>query len=52
MRDAKEDDSTKSVLRYKKLLTTLVENLHAVSYYNTKTFSALNYAQDFETIVN
>ena len=29
-----------------------MENLHQVSYYNTKTFSALNYAQDFGTIVN
>ena len=40
--------STKSVSRYKKLLTTQVENLHAVSHViQHKTFSALNYAQDF-----
>ena len=42
--------STKSVSSYKKLLTTQVENLHAVSHFNTKHyFSALNYAQDFGT---
>ena len=28
--------STKSVSRYKKLLITQVENLHAVSHFNTK----------------
>ena len=40
--------STKSVSRYKKLLTTQVENLRAVSHFTQhKTFSALNYAQDF-----
>ena len=40
--------STKSVSRYKKLLTTQVENLHAVSHFiQHKTFSALSYAQDF-----
>ena len=40
--------STKSVSRYKKRLTTQVENLHAVLHFNTKNF-ALNYAQDFRT---
>ena len=40
--------STKSVSRYKKLLTTQVENLLAVSHLiQHKTFSALSYAQDF-----
>ena len=41
----------KSVVRCKTLLTTQVQNLHVVSYYSTKTFSSLNYAQDFGTIV-
>ena len=40
--------STKSVSRYKKLLTTQVENLLAVSHLiQHKTFSALSHAQDF-----
>ena len=40
--------STKSVSRYRKLLTTQVENLHAVSHFiQHKTLSALNYAQEF-----
>ena len=40
--------STKPVSRYKKLLTTQLENLRAVSHFTQhKTFSALNYAQDF-----
>ena len=44
--------STKSVSRYKKLLTTQVENLQAVSHFiQHKTFSALNYAQDFRNRV-
>ena len=30
--------STKSVSRYKKLLTEQVENLHAISHFNTKNF--------------
>ena len=30
------------------LLTTQVENLHAVSHFKHETFSALNYSQDFE----
>lgn len=33
------------------LLTTQVENLHAVSHFKHDTFSALQYAQDFGTIV-
>ena len=33
------------------LLTTQVENLHAVSHFKLETFSALNYSQDFGTIV-
>ena len=32
------------------LLTTLVENLHAVSHLKNETFTALQYAQDFGTI--
>ena len=32
------------------LLTTQVENLHAVSHFKHETFSALNYSQDFGTI--
>ena len=40
--------SSKSVSRYKKLLTTQVEKLLAVSHLiQQKTFSALGYAQDF-----
>ena len=33
------------------LLTTQVENPHAVSHFKHETFSALNYSQDFGTIV-
>ena len=33
------------------LLTTQVENLHAVSHFKHETFSALNYSQYFGTIV-
>ena len=33
------------------LSTTQVENLHAVSHFKHETFSALNYSQDFGTIV-
>ena len=43
--------STKSVARYENLLTTQVENLQVVFYFNTKTFSALNYAQGFGAMV-
>ena len=32
------------------LLTTLVENIHAVSHFKNETFTALQYAQDFGTI--
>ena len=32
------------------LLTTIVENLHAVSYFKHETFSALQYAMDYGTI--
>ena len=47
----RERMSTKTVARYKILLTKQVENLRALSNFNTKTFSALNFAQDFGTIV-
>ena len=33
------------------LLTTQVENLHAVSHFKHETFTVLQYAQDFGTIV-
>ena len=32
------------------LLTTIVENLHAVSHFKNETFTALQYARDFGTI--
>ena len=32
------------------LLTTVIENLHAVSYFKNETFTALKYARDFDTI--
>ena len=32
------------------LLTTIVENLHAVSHFKNETFAALQYARDFGTI--
>ena len=32
------------------LLTTVVENLHAVSHFKHETFTALQYSQDFGTI--
>ena len=51
MRDA-EEDVDKIYIEVKKLLTPQVENLHAVSHFNTTyTFNALNYAQDFGTTV-
>ena len=34
------------------LLTTIVENLHAVSHFKNETFTALQYARDFGTIAN
>ena len=47
LRDVNEDVD-KGCIRYKKLPTTQVENLHAASHFTQhKTFSALNYAQDF-----
>ena len=47
----KEDVDKVCSERYENLLTTQVENLQAVFYFNTKTFSALNYAQGFEAMV-
>ena len=32
------------------LLTTIVENLHAVSHFKNETFTALQYGRDFGTI--
>ena len=32
------------------LMTTIVQNLHAVSYFKNETFAALQYARDFGTI--
>ena len=47
LRDANEDVD-KVCIRYKKLPTTQVENLHAASHFTRhKPFSALNYARDF-----
>ena len=47
MRDVNEDVE-KGCIRYKKRPTKQVENLHAASHFTQhKTFSALNYAQDF-----
>ena len=43
--------STKSVSRYKKRLTTQLENLHAISHFNTKHLVLLNYAEDFGNTV-
>ena len=40
----------KDTIDWKKLLTTIVENLHAVSYYKHETFDTLQYATDFGTI--
>lgn len=37
-------------LKDRTLLTTVVENLHAVSHFKNKTFRALQYAPDFGTI--
>ena len=50
LRDTNEDAaSAKSVSWFKKLLTTQVENLNAVSHFiQYKTFSALNYAREIE----
>ena len=38
-------------LNHATFLTTHVENLHAVSHFKHETFSVLQYAQDFGTIV-
>ena len=40
----------KDSIGWQTLLTTQVENLHAVSHFNHETFSALQYAVDFGTI--
>ena len=34
------------------LLTTIVENLHAVSHFKNENFTALQYVRDFGTIAN
>ena len=43
--------STKSVLRYKTLLTTQVETLHAVSHFNTKHLVLCTTPKSFRTTV-
>ena len=40
----------KDSIDWQTLLTTQVENLHAVSHFKHETFSALQYAIDFGTI--
>ena len=40
----------KDTIDWKTLLTTIVENLHAVSHFKQETFDALQYATDFGTI--
>ena len=35
---------------FRTLLTTIVENLHAVSHFKSETFTALQYARDLSTI--
>jgi len=40
----------KDTIDWKTLLTTIVENLHAVSNFKHETFDALQYATDFGTI--
>ena len=40
----------KDTIDWKTLLTTIVENLHAVSHFKHETFDALQYATDFGTI--
>ena len=40
----------KDAIDWKTLLTTIVENLHAVSHFKHETFDALQYATDFGTI--
>ena len=50
LRDAKEDVD-KLCSEVQKSSANAGGNLQAVSYFNTKTFSALNYAQGFGAIV-
>ena len=40
----------KDTIDWKTLLTTIVENLHAVSHFKHETFDAPQYATDFGTI--
>ena len=40
----------KDTMEWKTLLTTIVENLHAVSYFKHETFDALQYGTVFGTI--
>ena len=40
----------KDTIDWKTLLTTIVENLHAISHFKHKTFDALQYTTDFSTI--
>ena len=40
----------KDTIDWKTLLTTIVENLHAVTHFKHETFDALQYATDFGTI--
>ena len=40
----------KDTIDWKTLLTTIVENLHAVSYFKHEAFDALQYATDFGTM--
>lgn len=40
----------KDTINWKTLLTTIVENLHAVSHFQHETFDAPQYATDFGTI--
>ena len=42
--------TTKILLTGKHYLTTIVENLHAVSHFKHETFDTLQYAKDFGTI--
>ena len=43
-------ESVKDTIDWKTLLTTIVENLHAVSRFKHETFDPLQYATDFGTI--
>ena len=40
----------KDTIDWKTLLTTIVENLHAVSHFKYEAFDALHYATDFGTM--